>query len=260
MASASRSVATATCAPAACARAMKPFRSSSRPVSSGYCTQRAEDRAVEVHRVGRPHAQLDAERFGAAAQHVQCLREHAVRHQEHAGVIAKLLALHAVQQRHRLAAAVASSSSEALATSIPVRSRHHGLEVEQRLQAALGDLGLVRRVGRVPAGILEHAALDHAGRERVVIAEADVTAADAVLAGEAIEPREIGGFAFRGRQGQRLRQADTGGHDLVDQRVERGGANGLEHRVTVRATRTDVAGSESVQRFEGGAHLASSAS
>jgi len=40
--------------------------------------------------------------------------------------------------------------------------RHHGLEVEQTLQPALGDLGLVRRVGCVPSWVLQHVSENHA--------------------------------------------------------------------------------------------------
>ena len=50
----------------------------------------------------------------------------------------------------------------------------HRLEVEQRLEAALRDLRLVGRVGRVPGGVLEHVAQDHAGRVGAVVALADV--------------------------------------------------------------------------------------
>ena len=48
---------------------------------------------------------------------------------------------------------------------------HDRLEVQQRFEPALGDLGLVRRVGRVPAGILEHVAQDDRGRDAVVVAD-----------------------------------------------------------------------------------------
>ena len=43
---------------------------------------------------------------------------------------------------------------------------HHLLEVQQRLQPALADLGLVGRVGGVPARVLQHVALDHRRRDR----------------------------------------------------------------------------------------------
>ncbi|GAA3074181.1 hypothetical protein GCM10020000_68970 [Streptomyces olivoverticillatus] len=47
------------------------------------------------------------------------------------------------------------------------------LEVEQRLQAALRDLRLVGRVGRVPGGVLHDVAQDDRRGERAVVAEAD---------------------------------------------------------------------------------------
>ena len=50
------------------------------------------------------------------------------------------------------AAAVASSSRDAPRGGQPGEVADHGLEVEQRLEPALGDLRLVRRVGGVPGG------------------------------------------------------------------------------------------------------------
>ena len=102
---------------------MNGRRSSTRAaLRPGYCSSTPNTRASNVMSAIEPTLQLDAERLGAAAQHRDRLRKAAIRHQEHAAVSAQLLRLHAVQQRHRLAAAVASSSSDALATSIPVRS------------------------------------------------------------------------------------------------------------------------------------------
>ena len=50
---------------------------------------------------------------------------------------------------------------------------HHRLEVEDRLQAALADLRLVRRVGRVPGRVLEHVAQDDRRGDRAVVPHAD---------------------------------------------------------------------------------------
>ncbi len=55
-----------------------------------------------------------------------------------------------------------------------------GLEVDQGLEAALGDLGLVGRVGGVPARVLEHVAPDHGRGDRGVVAEPDHRLAGAV--------------------------------------------------------------------------------
>ena len=72
---------------------------------------------------------------------------------------------------------------------------HHGLEVQHRLEAALGDLRLVRRVGRVPGRILQHVAANHHGRDGVVVALADhrhlhlVALREALKRGEGLVPR-----------------------------------------------------------------------
>ena len=71
------------------------------------------------------------------------------------------------------AAAVPSSSSEALAVGSPVRSPTMRLEVEQRLEPALGDLRLVRRVGGVPGRVLQHVASYDGRGDRAVVAQAD---------------------------------------------------------------------------------------
>ena len=60
------------------------------------------------------------------------------------------------------AAAVPSSSMRGVRGGEPGQVGDHRLEVEQRLEPALADLRLVRRVGRVPGGVLQHVAPDHA--------------------------------------------------------------------------------------------------
>jgi hypothetical protein len=52
---------------------------------------------------------------------------------------------------------------------------HHRLKVEQRLEPALADLGLVGRVGRVPRRILEHVTNDYRGSDGAVVAHSDQT-------------------------------------------------------------------------------------
>ena len=50
---------------------------------------------------------------------------------------------------------------------------HHGLEREQEFQTALGDLCLVWRVGGIPSGIFQNAALNHRGDQAIMVAEAN---------------------------------------------------------------------------------------
>ena len=59
--------------------------------------------------------------------------------------------------------------------------RDHRLEVEQALQAALRDLGLVGRVLRVPPRVLQHVALDHGRQVGAIVAHADEVLVQLVL-------------------------------------------------------------------------------
>ena len=82
------------------------------------------------------------------------------------------------------AAAVDSSSIDALAMSMPGEVADHGLEVEERLEPTLADLGLVGRVRGVPGRVLEHVAQDHAGGVGAVVASADERGDHLVAIGE----------------------------------------------------------------------------
>ena len=93
----------------------------------------------------------------------------------------------------------------------------HLLEGEQGLEAALADLGLIGRVRRVPAGVLEHVALDHRRRDRVVVAHADHRDLDPVALGHPPQGRQRRPFVERGRQSSRALGADRGGRRLVDE-------------------------------------------
>ena len=64
---------------------------------------------------------------------------------------------------------------------------HHRLPVEQRLQPALGDFRLIRRVLRRPARVLEHVAQDGVGNAAIVVAHADVRAPHLVLAPDGLD-------------------------------------------------------------------------
>ena len=98
------------------------------------------------------------------------------------------------------AAAVASSSSDAVGDLHPRQIAHHRLEIQERFEAALRDFGLIGRVGRVPPGVLEHVPEDDAGRDAVVVAEADVRLERLVARGERAEIAEDTGARTGRRQ------------------------------------------------------------
>ena len=89
----------------------------------------------------------------------------------------------------------------------PGQVADHRLEVQQRLEAALGDLRLVGRVRGVPGRVLQHVPADDRGRDRAVVAEADHGDRDRVARGEA--PQVVEGLALgpRRRAGRRATPA-----------------------------------------------------
>ena len=164
--------------------AMSGPMSTTRAVVVRVLQERAEHvRGVDGQLSGGADLQPDPERFGAALQHRQRLREHAIRHQEHPAV-GRLLRRDAVQQRHRLAGRGGFVEQRRVGHRQPGEVGDHRLEVQERLEAALRDLGLVRRVGRVPARVLEQAPADHARRDGVVVAQADEAAQHLVALGD----------------------------------------------------------------------------
>ena len=100
---------------------------------------------------------------------------------------------------------------------------HRGLELEHRLQAALGDLRLIRRVGRQELGAGDDRVDD---RRRVVVVHAGAEEADlglgvGVARGERPHPFVDLGLAEAVGQIEVAVEADPGGH--VEELVDRGG-------------------------------------
>ena len=98
--------------------------------------------------------------------------------------------------------------------------RDHRLEVDQRLQPALGDLGLIGRVGGVPAGILEDHPQDHTGRDGVVVAQADIRAEQRLRSATWASRAEKLNARSRGRDLSGFSSRMRARHHLVDQLVE----------------------------------------
>ena len=138
--------------------------------------------------------------------------------------------------------------------------RDHGLKVEQRLEAALRDLGLVRRVGRVPRRILEDIAEEHAGHDGVDIAHADVRVEELVLAAEVVQRKQRLGFAAFNAGDRHGWVVDFEFARKADRRRQRG-ANELRHRrvtaltehgARIRSSVRDVASVKSIGGAERG--------
>ncbi|CAH0326441.1 hypothetical protein SRABI128_05338 [Microbacterium sp. Bi128] len=118
----------------------------------------------------------------------------------------------------------------------------HGLEVQQRLEASLGDFRLVRGVGGVPGGGFEDVAADHRRGDGVVVALADHLHGRLVLVGELAQFGQHLDFAEGAVQGEGLFLADGIGDRVVNEAINAVVADGLEHGVDVGlAAGADVA-------------------
>jgi hypothetical protein len=176
---------------------------------------------------------------------------HGVRHEEHAALALRVLVGHV----HRLGRGGGLVEQRRVGQRQTGEVGDHGLVVEQRLEPTLGDLCLVGRVGGVPAGVLEHVALDDRRHDAAVVAQADVTLADPVATRQLLEPREQLVLAelapdlaelLEPVQLERRGHADRGRDGLVDQRVEAVGLDRPQHRREVGLARADVAVDEGV--------------
>ncbi len=185
-------------------------------------------------------ADLDVQAFGARAHDFDGLRMHVARDEEH-----RALGLGAAaRERHRFGGGRAFVQQRGVGDVQAGQVGDHGLVVQQGLQAALRDLGLVRRVGRVPGGIFKNVAQHHVGRLRAVVALPDVAAVDLVAARHLLQFGQHVGFAARGGQRQRRLAADLGRHDFFDQGVQAVAADHGKHGGLVGVGGADVAGNE----------------
>jgi hypothetical protein len=112
---------------------------------------------------------LDAERLGARLERGERLREEVEIDREAVGRGLR----DASRDGHRLGGRGGLVEQRRVRERQPREVADHRLVVQERLEASLGDLRLVRRVGRVPGRILEHLAQHDLGRVRAVVAETD---------------------------------------------------------------------------------------
>jgi len=175
--------------------------------------------------------QFDAEGFAAGEQHVERLREDVAVDEE---LVAALLDGFARAQgehhQHRFGGGGSLVQQRAVA-DLHARERDHGgLEVQQRFETALRNLGLIGRIGGVPRGILEDVARDGGGNRAGVVAHADERPQAAVALGQSADVacEFVLAHALRGQR-ERFLEPDGVRNDLRDQLVDRLDADRFEH-------------------------------
>ena len=211
-------------------------------VGGGVLDQRAVAFVFKCIFIPFARVDFDAQSAGAGAQHGEHVGEDVLIHEDH--VLAGLDGVAGAQLEHH---AHGFGGSGRVVEHRAVGQREagergdHRLEVDERLEAALGDLGLVGRVGRVPAGILENVAGDHGRGSRPVETEADHRAEVAVLAGDLLEAGQIGLLADGGIEFEGFFQQNILRNGLSDEFVERGYAQDFEHLLLLFGSGTVVA-------------------
>ncbi len=121
--------------------------------------------------------------------------------------------------------------------------RNHRLEVEQRLEATLGNLGLVGGVGGIPGRILQDVSLNDRRRDGVVISEADQRRYYLVLRRQLFEAGDDFGLRHRGGE-VKAGIEDRRWHGLGDQLVQGRRTDGRQHLVYVCGSGTYVSVAE----------------
>jgi hypothetical protein len=184
---------------------------------AGVLDEHAEELALGQAGAEVGDLDVDAEGFGAGLDDRDRLRQRV-------GVDDEPVALAGLvrppDQRHRLGGGGALVEQGGTGDVEAGEVGEHGLEVDQRLEPALADLRLVRRVGGVPGRALQHVPLDHRGGVGVVVAEADHGREPDVVVGVRTQLGQRLGLG-RGRgEVERAVRADGLGDRRVDELVE----------------------------------------
>mmetsp|Transcript_12825 Transcript_12825/g.27710 ORF Transcript_12825/g.27710 Transcript_12825/m.27710 type:complete len:423 (-) Transcript_12825:102-1370(-) len=203
---------------------------------------------VHLRRRVIPHDHVDADRLRPGLNQRDCLGMHVVADEEL--ILLPLLSLEAEAHLHRLRGrrALVQQAGHAHGQSRQIGAER--LKVEEHLQPALGDLGLVGGVGRVPPGVLEHVSQYHVRNDRVVVSHADVGFHHLILIGHRFD----GGEGLRLRhcrlEFQRFGREDVGRDGRGDEGVKGVEADRLEHQSGVLIVRSHVTTREGIRHVQ----------
>jgi hypothetical protein len=192
---------------------------------------------------------LDPQRTGPGRDDRQGLRER-VDVDEQDRVVGHLR--RAPHEGHRLGGRRRLVQQRGTSDRQPGEVGHHGLEVEQRLQAPLGDLRLIGGVCRVPGRVLQDLTRDHGRADRAVVAEPNHGTQHPVAPSQTPQLANDGRLGLGGREVERHLAADRRRQCRVDERLQRRLPDDLKHRGDGGIGGTDVPADERGQRAAGG--------
>ena len=176
------------------------------------------------------HDKFDAERLAAGEQYVERLREYLfVDEYLVASLPDSLARAEGEHHQHRLGRRGALVEQRAVGYLHSGERTYGRLEVEQRLEASLRNLGLIRRVGGVPCRILEYVAHDGRRYGVRVVTHSDKRAQLAVLVGQGAYV--CGKFVFAHAVPDAERPVETYGlgYHLRNELLDGGDSYGFEH-------------------------------
>src|SRR5437763_1819585 len=205
--------------------------------------QRAKNLRAESKRVVVIEHNVDAERPGAGLDDFNVLRMTVLRDEEN---VAAFLVFEAVAHHHRFRRGGGFVEQRGVGDFEAGEVADHRLKIQQHFQSALGNLGLIRRVLSVPAGILQNVALNHRRRDAIVVTQADERAEDLVFRCNGTEFVQNTELTSAARQIERALEPHAGRHCNVNQRVEAGTAQLTEHVASVVRAGADVSTNETV--------------
>jgi hypothetical protein len=210
-------------------------------VGGGVLHQRADHARPELERFRVAHSNLDAAGLRPGLHHRDGLWMAALVYQVQRMVRP---GMHRKTQVHRLRGRRGFVQQRGVGDFEAGQIRDHRLKVEERLEAALGNLGLIWGVCGVPPRVLQHVALDHLGGEAAGISHPDIGAEDLVHPGDPPERLEHLPLTPSRRECQRTAEADLIGDDRIDEALERFISKQLKHLIHVGAPGPDVPVSE----------------
>lgn len=178
--------------------------------------------------------QFDAEWLAAGDQYVERLGEDVAIDEK---LVVSLLDRFARAERehhqHRFGGCGAFVQQRTVADLHACQRNDGGLEVQQRLEASLRNLGLIGSVRSVPSGVLEDVARDGGRYGAGVVTHADERTQGAILGCEGLDVIREFVFAHALGQGERLFQADRLRNDLCDELIDGFDADHGEHRFQI---------------------------